>query len=242
MKRKSVQSTREVINGKPCKILVPRVESTHLTLEEAIEFCMQHTEETNKETFFKYDPQTKQVLSSIAVGDCTGVEEPFEEWGIIAKGTFHTHSAIKVTEEPPFIIEKPPEEKKCGFSTGDLHTDFVTHNREEIKVGCPFSNEILTLQYDPIVLKSLLFELARMEEKFRCDMDIGNAVNMWSSKLKELIPEAEAIIEKSRYEWLTKGLPHIIDKQHSEFLKEVQEKAEKVVPLKSEKWKKEVRE
>ena len=251
-------------DGRKCRTLVPREKAQALTLQEAIDVAMEHTKQTNNETLFLYNPETQEVLSSITEGECHAVEQPIEEWGIGAKGTFHTHSLIGLEEYKEALIEvkqalealgKPTRaeataellerevkervqqgEEKCQFSSTDLHTDFVNQNRKEIKVGCPFLNEIVTIQYNHKILDQLLFEIVRSEEQSSCNLDIGNSITMWADRLKELFPQYAEDIEKSRYEWITKGFPSILTESKSELRHKIEQKVGKL-PMSREKWK-----
>ena len=85
------EKEKKVKDGRKCSVFIPREQATKLTLQEAIDLAMERTKKTNNEMLFLYDSDTKKVLSSITEGECGGVQEPYQEWGIKANASFHTH-------------------------------------------------------------------------------------------------------------------------------------------------------
>ncbi len=133
-------------------MLIPLDEAKKLTLEDAIKIAMVYTKETNNEVRFQYDPHTKQVLTSITAGDKNYVQGLKSESVIPLKASFHTHTHSR--------------SKKCKFSDFDLQEEFARVGTEEIKLGCPEQNEILTLRIESMGIKKVLYHLYQPGNKY----------------------------------------------------------------------------
>lgn len=112
-----------------CQIVVPQKAAREFRIQNAIDLAMERSLQIGTEVAFFYDPQTKQLTSSIFEGMCY-INLPKSWCNLINQnGLFHTH---------------PNDSFGCGPSYSDFQGFFVRGNTLELKLGCPDQNTIVT--------------------------------------------------------------------------------------------------
>jgi len=220
-KKEKEEFAREI--EEQCQTLIEENQAKQMTLEEGISFAMSRTREMKKEVGFAYDPITQQLTSRIVEGSQKCVYRPLELQ--FAKAFFHTHPTLP--------------HKKCEFSLEDVEDlpDIRFSNIQEIKVGCPLNDEVITLSYTPTLFDRFLLRVSALTGDKLCYGELVHTVDELVEKIKVQYPVLSSEIDKIKEEYNEETLLYMKEGIIRDYERLQEHLIEKVVK-KREKWKK----
>lgn len=164
------------------KVLINELKAKSIGTKKVIDECMKYTIENKVEVVFKYNTKTNIIFDSVYIGTADGCNSFITQKQMMKEiyiGEFHTH----------------PNKHYNMFGYDDFSQFFEYPYSSEMKLGLPFTNEIITIVREDIHAQKNEAIASALEEN----------LNKASKILQDNFKEYVWVLPNGRIEYTAKG-------------------------------------